>query len=198
MLAVCSAKQPTGAISLTRARDPRIAWDMHRIRSLSRGAALCVLALVPLACDATAERGAPGAAAAGAGMTPGEDSQQELPAHIECSVFFRESNELGEGDDPTDPRFQHQERTLRAAPDEDASSTLGRLTFDLHYSVSEQEGSSVHVAVTAGEQRLVSCLYQLGHAGVRNQFVGDHGFTGLVHLTHPTEGGDYQLICHAR
>jgi hypothetical protein len=154
--------------------------------------------IAAVACDATADE--PGdaepvpcapMAAAGAG------SAGALPAAIECTFFFRESNEVGEGDDPADPKFELEERVLSVQQDDDASVTLGKLTLSVTYSVPEDDGPSVQVVVS-GETQLVRWLYQLGQEGLANQFSGDHGFTGLVYLTHPTEGGDYQLICKGR
>lgn len=145
-------------------------------------------------CDAAGvgrDRGDTAADAASANC--GSDAPPEA---VECQFFFRQSNELMAGDDPEDPKFQFQERVVRVTPDESASETLGALTLAVAYDVPEQEVPTVGVSVTASDTRLVSWLYQLG-GGVQNQFVGDHGFTGLVYLTHPTEGGDYQLICKA-
>jgi hypothetical protein len=121
----------------------------------------------------------------------------ELPVAIECAFHFRQSNEVMPGEDPDDPKFQFEERVLRVAAGEDASVTLGDLTLALAYAVPEEDVPAVSISATAGDARLVGWLYQLDGA-VRNEFAGDHGFTGLVYLTHPTEGGDYQLICKAR
>lgn len=40
-------------------------------------------------------------------------------------------------------------------------------------------------------------LWQMGsgRVSVRNQFVGDHGFTGLNYLYHPTTNQRFQYVC---
>ena len=167
-----------------------------------RARAILVLssALVGLGCDATAEKPAdcPGTSsnAGSGGEAPAATAVP--PARIECTFFFRQSNEVGEGEDPADPKFQFEERTVSVAQNEDDSLALGKLTLDVSYSVSEEEGASASVGVSTAEHPLVRTLYQLGERGLINQFSGDHGFTGLVYLTHPSDGGDYQLICKAR
>lgn len=158
------------------------------------------IALIALACDATGEKPADCAPASSNAGSGGEAPAQTAvpPNRIECTFFFRASNEVGEGDDPADPKFEFEERTLVAAKNEDESTTLGKLTLDLRYDDSEEEGSSVGVSVSTADHPLFRTLYQLGEHGLVNQFAGDHGFTGLVYLTHPTDGGDYQLICKSR
>lgn len=158
------------------------------------------IALVALSCDATADKPvecAPAGSNAGSG---GEAPAQTAvpPPQIECTFFFRQSNEVGEGEDPADPKFQFEERTLTVGKNEDDSATLGNLTLDLRYDDSEHEGSSAGVSVSTPEHPLFRSLYQLGEQGLLNQFAGAHGFTGLIYLTHPTHGGDYQLICKSR
>ena len=37
-------------------------------------------------------------------------------------------------------------------------------------------------------------VYQFGK-DVKNQFVGDHGFSGLIHVFHPQSGAELQFFC---
>jgi hypothetical protein len=151
--------------------------------------------LAAVACDATAAEPGDAEPVPCAPMaTAGAGGVGALPSAIECSFFFRQSNEVGEGDSPSDPKFELQEQALSVEQDDDGSVTLGKLTLNVTYSVPEDDAPSVQIVVS-GETQLVRWLYQLGQEGLANQFSGDHGFTGLVYLTHPTEGGDYQLIC---
>ena len=163
---------------------------MTRCRYAILGA--CV-ALATLGCNATS----PARTDAGSG---GEAPARiaGLPSAVACTFFFRESNEVREGENPDDPKFQFQEHTLSVAQNEDDSTTLGKLSLSVRYDVSLEEGASVGIAASTAERQLVAWLYQLDERGVANQFKGDHGFTGLVYLTHPQDGGDYQLICKAR
>jgi hypothetical protein len=155
--------------------------------------------LIIAGCDATADRAEtePGDCSNGGGGEAGRTAHAAVPSGIECSFNFRQSNELGEGDDPSDPEFQFQEELVNASSNEDAEATLGQLTLHLSYSVDEIEGTYAQVSVTTEDAALFRALYQVGDQGVANQFEGDHGFTGLIYLTHPTDGGDYQLICKA-
>lgn len=42
-------------------------------------------------------------------------------------------------------------------------------------------------------------LYQMPRTEpIRNQFVGDHGFTGLNYVYHPTTRAEMQYLCLAR
>lgn len=112
---------------------------------------------------------------------------------IECTFYYRRTNNASEAMDPADLEFS--EATLALSPNEEDTVTLGSMELSGNYSSSEFESASFHLRVTAGETTLFSTLYQLSDGLPLNQFAGDHGFTGLMYLTHPTEGGDYQLIC---
>lgn len=115
---------------------------------------------------------------------------------VDCTFYYRASNEVMEDQSPDDPAFQFEEHTLTVAADESESMTLEGLTLNLSYSDDAFEGGTVSMRVTAGDIRLFSTLYQLQDRQLpTNQFVGGHGFTGLMYLNHPTDGGDYQLLC---
>jgi hypothetical protein len=120
-----------------------------------------------------------------------------LDGSVRCSFFYRQSNELMEGQTLEAPALQPQERVLSVAADQDASETLGRLTFSVGVHSSEQDADTVRVNAADGERSLFSILYQLSSGLPQNQFVGGHGFTGLLYFTHPTAGGDYQAFCES-
>ena len=172
----------------------------RRTRILPTTLITCALAAAASACDATSEKPTDCAASRSEAGSGDESPAQTAvpPDRIECTFVFRESNEVGEGDDPADPKFEFEERTLTVAKNEDASETLGKLSLNLSYSVDQHEGSGASLTVSNGDQQVFHALYQIGSRGLINQFAGDHGFTGLIYLTHPTEGGDYQLICKAK
>ena len=120
-----------------------------------------------------------------------------LAGQVRCSFYYRASNEFS-GGTPQGNEVDFEERTLDVAPNGDDSATLGALTLSVGYDDDEFEGAAVYVGVEAGDTRLFRSLYQLRHRELpENQFVGGHGFTGLIYLTHPSEGGDYQLICES-
>ena len=120
-----------------------------------------------------------------------------LEGSVECTFAYRPSNEVGPGQTGNGPAFQLEERTLAVAVDEDASERLGQLTFSVGFHAYESETDSINVSVSADGAPVLSILYQLSAGLPQNQFVGGHGFTGLLYFTHPTQGGDYQAFCAA-
>ncbi|MEQ9324264.1 MAG: hypothetical protein RIF41_34190 [Polyangiaceae bacterium] len=129
-----------------------------------------------------------------------DETDAERPADfLSCSFYYRASNVLEPGQDPDDPALQHVEEVLVVRPNEEASATLGDLTVSGSFFSSEHDGASFSLAVVRdGNAPLFASLYQFGHGSTpENQFHGQHGFTGLIYLTHPENGGDYQLICGA-
>ena len=60
------------------------------------------------------------------------------------------------------------------------------------------EGQSLSIVVsnsTTGAE-LTRGLYQLDpQIGLRDQFIGGHGFTGLAYVYHPASGSEVQYFC---
>ena len=112
-------------------------------------------------------------------------------AGIECQVFYRPS--MGES-------FRESTVTLAKGGDR-AVVEQDDLRWDASYWDDEYEGRSLSVAVTGlgtGEE-LVRQLYQIDREkGLANQFVGGHGFTGLVYVYHPVSTAEMQYFCQAR
>ena len=80
---------------------------------------------------------------------------------------------------------------------------LGDLTFHAQYWPRDQAPGehSLRISVTANDTQaeVVSQLYQLSLTEpVRNQFSGDHGFTGLSYVYHPTSRAEVQYTCKAQ
>lgn len=121
-----------------------------------------------------------GAAALVLGLVHHATAQtSKLPTAVECSLYSRANRVV-----------------KRVAAGEEATMRLADLSLVVSFVSHEYEVPSVNLRASFSEKPLVSWLYQLPrNPPPQNQFVGDHGFTGLVHLTHPTRGGDYQLIC---
>lgn len=120
-----------------------------------------------------------------------------LDGSVRCTYFYRQSNELMVGQALEDPALQFEERVLNVAAGQDASQTLGRLTFSVGLRDSEQDVDTVSVSAAEGANSLFSILYQLPSGLPQNQFAGGHGFTGLLYFKHPTAGGDYQAYCES-
>ena len=58
---------------------------------------------------------------------------------------------------------------------------------------------TVWVATTEPEKSLHHTLYQMREDQLAdNQFIGDHGFTGLVYTHHPTTQAELQYRCSAK
>lgn len=116
---------------------------------------------------------------------------------VRCSYNYRQSSEVMAGQTGAEPAFQFEERVLAVAAGEDASATLGQLTFSVGYHLAEHDADTVSLRVATDAASVLSILYQLGSGLPQNQFLGGHGFTGLLYFTHPDAGGDYQAYCEA-
>jgi hypothetical protein len=137
-------------------------------------------------------------ACAGSGGKPAEPNGVPADAgSIRCTFAYRESNELMAGQSGNEPGFQFEQRVTSVQPNEAASQTLGLVTLTLRYDVDDVETDSFSLNARADDKSLLSILYQLGAGLPKNQFAGGHGFTGLLYLTHPSAGGDYQAYCEA-
>ena len=90
-------------------------------------------------------------------------------------------------------------------PDFDAAEFLGPegndLVFHAQYWNGADDGErALRLWVTAAglTEPLTSHLYQLPQdSGPMDQFVGGHGFTGLIYVYHPTSGAELQFWCEA-
>lgn len=111
------------------------------------------------------------------------------PGAIECTFFYRESALDGAG--------EFEEDVIRVTSGERKRVSLASLGFEVNYEDSSF-GTSAGLQVVAGERAVVQVLYQFPQGRLpANQFIPDHGFTGLMYVTHPTEGGDYQFFCRS-
>lgn len=85
--------------------------------------------------------------------------------------------------------------------DADAEQSLPYIYLELHgaYSDGREDGERalrLWVTQTAEPEPLVSHLYQLPEDGWPvNQFVGGHGFTGLMYAYDPVSGAELQYWC---
>ena len=158
--------------------------------------ATCLLALTALVgCAGSEPAGANDPAQTSSGDLDGPSGA--LDGSVRCSYFYRLSHEVMEGQSPEDPAFQSEERVLGVAVDQDASETLGRLTFSVGFHSSEYDVDTISLRAADGDTSVLSILYQLSSGLPQNQFAGGHGFTGLLYFTHPTAGGDYQAFCES-
>lgn len=117
------------------------------------------------------------------------DEQAATISDIECQAFYRPS--------------------VGQAPDDGMVITLGGqgdsgtaeyadMVFDVRLSDDPGEGPALIIAVTAkdGGEQILRQLYQIDRAkGLHNQFIGGHGFTGLVYAYHPVSTAELQFFC---
>ena len=121
----------------------------------------------------------------------GSGAGSAAPVSIECQVFYRAA--MGES-------FAESSVTLAAGGDRGAVEH-DDLRFDAQYRADEYEGHALSISVTDqdGGEELVRQLYQIDRAkGLVNQFVGGHGFTGLVYVYHPGSAAEMQYFCLVR
>ena len=113
-----------------------------------------------------------------------------IPDNVSCEVFYR----------PT-AGAPFEESTLSLATDGDqGASDFDDIRFQATLLSDVGEGKSLSIAVTdlAAGAELTRQLYQFDLVqGLRDQFIGGHGFTGLVYVFHPTSGSELQYFCMA-
>ena len=103
---------------------------------------------------------------------------------IQCSVFYRESNTVS--------FVPENERVIVLGPGDSATETLGSYRFQASFLSDPYEGSSLVIDV--GE---LHWLFQLREVAPENQFIGGHGFTGLVYVSYPGTTEELQFFCES-
>jgi hypothetical protein len=88
--------------------------------------------------------------------------------------------------------------------DEDSTQSLPYIYVELHaeYNTGRADNERalrLWVTPTGEEKVLVSQLFQLADdSGPENQFLGEHGFTGLNYAYDPVSGAELQYWCEAK
>jgi hypothetical protein len=120
-----------------------------------------------------------------------QNGQGSASLDIECQAFYRPS--------------------VGQAPDEGTVISLGEhgdrgtaeyadMVFEAQLSDDPGEGPALVISVMAKDSRaeILRQLYQIDRVkGLHNQFVGGHGFTGLIYTYHPASGAELQHFCSA-
>ncbi len=117
------------------------------------------------------------------------DEQAAAPLGIACQAFYRPSV----GQRPDDGTVINL-----GGHGDSGTATYADMVFDAQLSDDPGEGPSLLISVTAKDSggRILSQLYQIDRAkGLRNQFVGGHGFTGLAYVYHPASTAELQYFC---
>ena len=109
---------------------------------------------------------------------------------IVCEAFYRPT--AGQGLEAASP-------VIFTGGNERQERRFEDMIFEASFQDDEFEGRALSIVVadlTAG-QEIARQLYQFDPANpVANQFVGGHGFTGLVYVFHPTFSAEIQYFCH--
>ncbi len=117
--------------------------------------------------------------------TDGPDPTQVAPIAIDCSLTYA----------------QGDVEVMTILPgDELLAQTFGGLTFELLLTDDENAGRSLTVrALDAQDALLVSTLFQMSRFELpRNEFQGQHGFTGLNYVRDHPANETLQYACFAR
>jgi hypothetical protein len=128
------------------------------------------------------------------GCSPGtgtEAEQGSAALDIECQAFYRSSVGQAPDDGTVLSLDGHGDSGAADYPD---------MAFDTRFNDDPGEGPALVISVTAKDSgdQILRQLYQIDRAkGLHNQFVGGHGFTGLVYAYHPTSGAELQFFCSA-
>ena len=110
-----------------------------------------------------------------------QPSRLAEPYQVVCAIAYRTSVESTET----------QEQRLRLRPREEKAITMGPHTLKANFFSDPFEGSSVNLRVDS-----TTWLFQFkeDHPPL-NQFLGGHGFTGLIYVSDPELKDDLQFFC---
>ncbi|MFC2105150.1 hypothetical protein ACFLS0_00080 [Candidatus Bipolaricaulota bacterium] len=130
--------------------------------------------------------------ATGCSRSPEEaGGQSVVPVSIDCRVFYRPS---------ASESLSESAITLTTNADHEVIA-FADMEFNAEYSDDEFEGRSLLISVTSQDtgDEIVRHLYQMDRGkSLSNQFIGGHGFTGLIYVYHPSSTAELQCFCEAR
>ena len=130
-----------------------------------------------------------------AACTTSASPSPETAAHtIDCLVAYRPSVSVG---------FEREETVSLSAATPAQTLSFTDLVFHAQYWPGNQppneHGLRLWVTPADREKELVSQLYQFSLIdSVRNQFLGNHGFTGLSYVYHPESRAELQYTCKSK
>ncbi len=123
-----------------------------------------------------------------------QTAQAERTLTLTCYTAYRSSATVA---------IEQEEEIMLGPNDDHRTITFSDLTFEAHYSAGaaewEEQGLNVRVRAADTGEELTSTLYQISKTeGIRNQFVGGHGFTGLSYVYHPLSRAELQYWCRVQ
>lgn len=123
-----------------------------------------------------------------------DDQAGTIPDEITCEASYRPSPGAS---------FQDSQLSLPTVSEQGsvtASAEFDDMRIEATFLSDAGEGKSLSIVVTDPntDAELTRGLYQLDpQAGLRDQFVGGHGFTGLAYVFHPSGDSEIQYFCAA-
>jgi hypothetical protein len=111
---------------------------------------------------------------------------------IVCEVFYRQGGEQA---------FEEAPLITFAGGNDKQSRAFENMVLDAWFQDDEYEGRAltIEVATLDTNRGLAWQLYQFDPQNpVENQFIGEHGFTGLNYVFHPTSAAEVQYYCSVR
>jgi hypothetical protein len=117
--------------------------------------------------------------------------QSVAPVSIDCQVFYRPS---------VTESLSESAITLTMHGDHEVVE-FDELEFNAQYWDDQFEGRSLSISVASPDtgDEIVRQLYQMDRGkSLVNQFIGGHGFTGLIYVYHPDSTAELQYFCEAR
>jgi len=117
--------------------------------------------------------------------------QSVVPVSIDCRVFYRPS---------VTESLSESAITLTTHGDHEVIE-FDDMAFNAQYWDDQFEGRSLLISVASPDtgDEVVRQLYQMDRGkSLINQFIGGHGFTGLIYVYHPSSTAELQYFCEAR
>jgi hypothetical protein len=117
--------------------------------------------------------------------------QSVVPVSIDCRVFYRPS---------ATESLSESAITLTTNGDHEVIE-FDDMEFNAQYWDDQFEGRSLLISVASPDtgDGVVRQLYQMDRGkSLINQFIGGHGFTGLIYVYHPSSTAELQCFCEAR
>jgi hypothetical protein len=120
------------------------------------------------------------------------DEGNAIEGSISCNVFYRAASGEALSEAPT--------MTLSMDGDLEFIQ-FDNMEFRVQFMADQFEGQSLSISITNldDNKELNRYLYQLDQSkGLKNQFIGGHGFTGLNYIFHPNGEAEMQFFCDIR
>ena len=129
----------------------------------------------------------------GCGSNESESSEKSSePIRIACEVFYRPSEGM--------PLEAVSVITFVGGNDRQ-SAVFAAFSFEAIFQDDPYEGRVLSINITTPDKsnKITSQLYQFDRQNpLENQFIGGHGFTGLVYVFHPDSSAEMQYFCNLR